>query len=104
MTRPDDRIYGVAEAPRAGTELRQHDLPARNLVRTPQREQDVGMIRAPDSTNSEEQFNRWTSQQLPNLNARSDMILSKDFKIKDSLDNLNQITKRMGQVNNDILS
>lgn len=32
------------------------------------------------------------------------MILSKDFRLKDSLDNLNQISRRMGQVHNDILS
>ena len=74
------------------------------MARSPTREQDEGLIRAPESIHSEEQLNRWPAQQLHRLNSKTDMILSKDFRLKESLDNLNQISKKMGQVHNDILS
>lgn len=67
-------------------------------------QQDVGMIRAPESIHSDEPASRWPIQPLRKLNSKTDMILSKDFTLKDSLDNLNQISKKMGQVHNEIMS
>lgn len=75
--------------------------PAQDRVTTAL-QQDVGMLRAPDSIHSEEQLNRWP-QELHKLNS-TDMILSKDFKLKESLDNMNQISKKIGQVHNEIMS
>lgn len=65
-------------------------------------QQDVGMLRAPDSIHSEEQYSHWP-QELHKFNS-TDMILSKDFKLKESLDNMNQISKKIGQVQNEIMS
>lgn len=67
-------------------------------------QQDVGMIRAPEEIHSDEQATRWPVQPLHKLNSKTDMILSKDFRLKESLDNMNQISKKMGQVHDEIMS
>lgn len=76
--------------------------PAQETAAVPQ--QDVGMIRAPESIHSDEQLSRGPIQPLHKLNSKADMILSKDFRLKESLDNMNKISKKMGQVHNEIMS
>jgi hypothetical protein len=47
---------------------------------------------------------RYPIPPLRKLNSKTDMILSKDFRLKESLDNMNQISKKMGQVHDEIMS
>jgi len=61
--------------------------------------QDVGMPKAPEVIHQNEKPARIEPILL--LNSKNDMVLSGDFKLKESLDHMSKISQRMGLVNSE---